>query len=330
MVAQEVFPNRVVQLRLHVDGNLLEGQVVFLGLSEGILETIFVFADDFQCFCNHVIGGKHAVFVGFQHVSLKQDAGTVAGGSVGFRKHGGETLVKKRCRRVAPRMELDVTRDRHVVAHHGRADFRLPFVAQPSGNRGVVIAEILHRIGGYILVICAIGGMGVEKQVGLPLVKQGGEGPQFGRIEFGKVAVEVQALGIHAPAHLFRTVLVDAVVWREVGQPVGAQHRDEKEREFVQKVLVFPSRQHVTDEHKHSILAVGFARMDARLDQDDVFSAPTNLLRAGVAVLVNDEQGYIAALGSLPNALVMHFLELLVQQFSIGYSPIITICLQIV
>ena len=147
----------------------------------------------------------------------------------------------------------------------------------------------------------------------MPLVKQGGESPQFGRIKFGEVAVEVQALGINAPAHLFRTVLVDAVVRREVGQPVRAQHRNEKEREFVQKVLVFPSRQHVTDEHKHSVLAVGFAWMDTRLDQNDVFSAPTDLLRAGVAVLVNDEQGYIAALCSLPDALVMHFLELLVK-----------------
>ena len=163
MVAQEAFPNRVVQLRLHIDGNLLEGQVVFLGLSKCILETVFAFADDSQRFGNHVIGGKHAVLVRFQHVGLKQDTRTVAGGSVGFRKHGGETLVIKRSRRVAPRMELDVACDRHVVAHHGRADFWLPFVAQPSGNRGVVIAEILHGIGGYILVIGTIGGMGVEK-----------------------------------------------------------------------------------------------------------------------------------------------------------------------
>ena len=152
----------------------------------------------------------------------------------------------------------------------------------------------------------------------------------FGRVELGVVAVEVEALGVHAPAHLLRAVLVDAVVGREVGQPVRTQHGDEKEREVLQQVVCVVAHEHVADEHEHGVFAIRLARMDAGLHEDDVFPASVDLFRVGGAVFVDDEQGHLAALGGRPNALVMYLLELFVEALRVGDSRSVIICLQVV
>ena len=134
-------------------------------------------------------------------------------------------------------------------------------------------------------------------------------------------------MAIHAPAHLFRTVLVDAVVRREVGQSVGTQHGEEKEREIVQKVTMLSSVQHIADKEEHGILAIGLTGMYARFHQNDVLPAPTDLLRVGITLFIYYQQGDVTSLGGLPNGLVMHFVKLLGQLFGETDRAFVTVCL---
>ena len=129
MVAQKIHPKRVVQLTLHVNGQLLKVQVVLLGFGENILEAGLIVADDSQRFHDDMVCGKHTIFVRFQHVCFQKDAWAIAGCGVGLGEHGGEAFVVERRGGIAPRMKLDIARDGDVQFAHRRPDFRLPNAA---------------------------------------------------------------------------------------------------------------------------------------------------------------------------------------------------------
>ena len=63
-----------------------------------------------------------------------------------------------------------------------------------------------------ILVVGSICCVGIKEKIGLPFVEKCNKGSHFRSVKFCVIAIQVQPLRVHTPSHLFRSVLVDAVV----------------------------------------------------------------------------------------------------------------------
>src|SRR3546814_7075166 len=90
------------------------------------------------------------------------------------------------------------------------------------------------------------------------------------------LAIEVEALGGGAEAHLFGTALVGSVPGAEVLVAVDAEHRHEQEHQLVQRARRRLAVEHLSQQLEAGVLAVDLAGVDTALGQQ-----PRQLLRSG-------------------------------------------------
>ena len=108
-------------------------------------------------------------------------------------------------------------------------------IVNPMRGRTVDVGAVIDRECDVVLEISAIGHVVIDEEVGQPLVKHLHEGAGFGRVGLEVVAIEIEVGSVGAPAHLFRAILIDAVVRRPALVSIGVVHRDENEDSVVEQ-----------------------------------------------------------------------------------------------
>ncbi len=105
---------------------------------------------------------------------------------------------------------------------------------EPLSGLRVKRGEVLDGEGDVILKVGAIGYVIVDEEVRQPAMKHGQEGARLRRVGLHVIAVQVEIGGVAAPAHLFRAVLIDAVVGRAPLVAIGVVDGNEDENRAIE------------------------------------------------------------------------------------------------
>ncbi|MFO0985481.1 MAG: hypothetical protein U1E76_27740 [Planctomycetota bacterium] len=182
----------------------------------------------------------------------------------------------------------------HRLAHVGQQA-----VAHPLARVGRRQRHERRRVRERVAVIAAVGRVQVHRQVGVPWHEHVLEQRlELAALGLHAVAVQVEALGVRAHAHLLRAVLAAAVLGdrTEAIVAVGVVVRHDEQHDLAQQ-LVVPGQGQVAQHHERSLLALHLARVDVRLDVDHRPAEPPRLLRRGDHRLARDHERQRASLG---------------------------------
>ncbi|MNM46945.1 hypothetical protein D3C81_579020 [compost metagenome] len=146
---------------------------------------------------------------------------------------------------------------------------RHPHDTVHPGTAGRRPAVAVMAIGAVVGVHGAVGGVGIGKKAQVVGVEYPSDVADFGTVELGEVAVEVEVQAVNPPPGFLRAVLVDPPIGTAAQVTVDVDRGDKQDVDLLQHAgqrLV--TRGHVTQQHEHGVLAIGFTRVNLGLDED--------------------------------------------------------------
>ena len=158
--------------------------------------------------------------------------------------------------------------------------------------------SIFDGVSHHVLEIGTVGYMHINKEFRHPSVVKLQPSTHFRSIGFQEVAVQVDELGSVTSTQFFRSVLVDAVGRTKVFVTVHIEYRNENKAHIIQEIDILLFHHHIADKHHAGILAIGFSRVNARLNEDNHTALGTNLGRVLQTILIYDDQRQVTPLGT--------------------------------
>jgi len=204
----------------------------------------------------HFLGRADPRSIILEHVGLDEQARPVLEGHITCGKPRQRNSRLQATSRIVPVLEGHIRCNRHSgVGHALGRPVEIGF--RPGGDAGIQIAEQLDRVRQEILIICAIGRVDIDEEIGEPSGEQLEPRLHFCGIGFHEVPVHIQIPRRRAPAHLLGAVLVDSVVRTKPLVAVGIEYGNEQNGYVVQQARQFLVDRYVS---KRIILPTGPTR----------------------------------------------------------------------
>ena len=245
-----------------------DGQL--LRLADGVAQGARPCAQLVEHVRDQVVRGLHARPVGLEHVRLDEDRGPALQRRVAGREACGRVAEVDAAARIVAAAEAEVRRGKVPLAGQLRHDAAFERLRAPALDRRGRGRSVCEPVGDVVLVVGAVGRVGVDQQFGPPpRVDLRQQRPHLGALGLDVVAVQVQADRRDAPAHLRRTVLVDPVVLAATLVGVRGQHRHHEHDARVEQRCARAQHGDVAHERQAGVLALDLAGVDAVLDEHD-------------------------------------------------------------
>ena len=146
-------------------------------------------------------------------------------------------------------------------------------VLKPIEYAAVEVLRRFRRIRNVILKIDSVGHMTVNVQIGKPRGEQPKHGPHLRCVGFHVIAVEIEILRIDAPSHLFRTVLVYAIVLPGALMSINTKDRHKQQDRVIKKRLILFGDRNLAHQHQACILSVDLTGVNSTLNKYDGVAA---------------------------------------------------------
>jgi len=188
-------------------------------------------------------------------MGLDEESGAVADRGVGSGEHRPPDADDEAFFRPVIFEHVGVGGDEQTLRFARLPDAGQEGIPRPPGDSAAELLVFIDIVGEEILEIQTVGGVAVVKEVGQPAMVHLQPLAHLRGIGFHKVAVEIEACGGHPPAHLLRTVLIDAVVGREAFMAIDVEDGDNEEDKIIMKLAVLFIDQKLARQQHHRILA---------------------------------------------------------------------------